>query len=201
MTLNELANRFGTDKGDAHHEKHGYAEIYDKILHEYRDKEVNFVEIGVNDPRFPGASVHMWKSYFIKGTYRGLDINLDETIKRSVSVLDKVYLYNVDQSSTEQLTEFVTNVPAIDFVVDDGIHTYEAQITSFKALFPFLKSGGIYFIEDCHAKNCGLTIELFKTLKIGLALPSLIPKLHPEFVGIKNIMFYNNDKLIVIYKV
>jgi demethylmacrocin O-methyltransferase len=196
-SLNDLANRFGTDKGDFHHEKHNYAEIYDKILHEHRESPVNFVEIGINDPRFPGASIHMWKSYFKNGTYRGLDINIDQTIKQTVSILDKVYVYNVDQTNTEQLTEFASHIPAIDFVVDDGIHTHEAQMVSFKALFPYLRSGGIYFIEDCHAKDCVLTIEYFKLFG------SKVLTYDEKIKGIElidKVEFHNNNKLIVIYK-
>lgn len=196
-TLNELANRFGTDKGDFHHEKHNYAEVYDKILGEFRHTNVNFVEIGINDPRFPGASIHMWKSYFKNGTYRGLDINIDQTIKQTVSILDKVYVYNVDQTNSGQLTEFASQIPAIDFVVDDGIHTHEAQMASFKALFPYLRSGGIYFIEDCHAKDCSLTIDYFKLF--GSKVMSYDEwKSGIELIG--NVEFYNNNKLIVIYK-
>lgn len=200
MTLNELANKYGTDKGDLNHEKHSYAKVYDDILGKYREEKVNIVEIGINDPRFPGASIRMWNDYFVNGIYRGLDINLDKNIVRLSMEYGGALLYNVDQTNAQQLHEFGESVPPIDFVVDDGIHTHEAQMTSFKALFPFLKSGGIYFIEDCHAKDCGRTIEFFKTLRVGMALPSLIAGLHPEFVDVEDVHFYNNDKLIVIYK-
>jgi hypothetical protein len=36
----------------------------------------------------------------------------------------------------------------VDLVVDDASHTYEATKTSFEILFPLLRPGGIYIIED-----------------------------------------------------
>jgi demethylmacrocin O-methyltransferase len=197
MTLNELANKYGTDKGDAHFEKHNYAEIYDELMGGSRELPINFVEIGINDPRFPGASVHMWRSYFKNGTYRGLDINLDKTLLTKTSVLDKVYLYNVDQTKLSQLVDFAESIPPIDFVVDDGIHTYEAQTTSFYALYTYLKPGGMYFIEDCHAKDCRLTVNMFYALKERSMLVEDESKFN---LSQSTISFYNNDKLIVIHK-
>jgi hypothetical protein len=199
MTLNELANKYGTDKGDLHHEKHGYAEVYDEILTPFRNREINFVEIGINDPRFPGASIRMWNEYFDKAIYRGLDINLDKTVNRIAMEYGGALLYNVDQVNAQQLYDFAESVPAIDFVVDDGIHTHEAQMTSFKTLFPFLKPGGIYFIEDCHAKDCVNTIGYF-TLVGGLVDGEEIKSRVQSPENIAKVEFYNNNKLIVIYK-
>ena len=35
-----------------------------------------------------------------------------------------------------------------DIILDDGGHKMDQQITSFRVLFPILKSGGVYIIED-----------------------------------------------------
>jgi cephalosporin hydroxylase len=37
-----------------------------------------------------------------------------------------------------------------DLVVDDASHTYEQTKASFEILFPLLRPGGIYSIEDCN---------------------------------------------------
>jgi demethylmacrocin O-methyltransferase len=192
MTLNELANFFGTDKGDLHFEKHNYAMVYEKYLSPLKNEKVNLVEIGVNDPRFPGASIHMWSTFFPQGVYRGLDINL-EKVKHLAQENPNVYLYNVDQTKEDQLIDFAEHTPPFDVVVDDGIHTAEAQLTSFKALFPYVKPGGYYFIEDCHAKNCYITIDLFRHSAYADWFQSMKPT-------IELIEFYNNYKLIVIQK-
>ena len=38
-----------------------------------------------------------------------------------------------------------------DVIIDDGSHESEHILTSLKTLFPRLKTGGYYFIEDLHA--------------------------------------------------
>jgi demethylmacrocin O-methyltransferase len=192
MNLNELANFFGTDKGDFHFEKHNYAEVYEKYLGHLKNEKINYVEIGVNDPRFPGASIQMWSTFFPQGVYRGLDINLEQ-VKKLAQELPNVYLYNVDQTKEDQLIDFAEHVPPFDFVVDDGIHTAEAQITSYRALFPYVKPGGYYFIEDCHAKNCHITINLFTGSTYADWFQTMRHKV--EFVKI-----YNDYKLIVVKK-
>ena len=35
-----------------------------------------------------------------------------------------------------------------DIIIDDGLHTHEAQWKTFLNFIPYLKDGGIYFIED-----------------------------------------------------
>jgi hypothetical protein len=35
-----------------------------------------------------------------------------------------------------------------DFIVDDASHNYELSLTSFNGLFPLLRAGGVYAIED-----------------------------------------------------
>lgn len=190
-SLNDLANFFGTDKGDKHFEAHNYAHVYEKYLGEFRDDYIRYVEIGINDPRFPLASAHMWNTYFPNGRYHGIDINLGD-LRRFYELYPHAKIYYVDQTNASQLADFAEETCAYRFIVDDGIHTHEAQMTSFNVLFPYLLSGGYYFIEDCHAKDCGKTIEFFKNLQ------KFLPEEGNE--KYKKVEFYNNDKLIVITK-
>jgi len=39
-------------------------------------------------------------------------------------------------------------IAGLDIVIDDGSHLCSHQITSYKALYPYLNPGGIYFTED-----------------------------------------------------
>lgn len=38
--------------------------------------------------------------------------------------------------------------PEFDFIVEDGSHVPYHQLTTLASVFPYLKSGGIYFLED-----------------------------------------------------
>ena len=50
----------------------------------------------------------------------------------------------------DRLTEvgFEVDEPAFDIIIDDGLHTEEANIGTFFTFEPYLKSGGVYIIED-----------------------------------------------------
>lgn len=184
MSLTELANIFGTDKGDSHHEAHNYTPVFESYIK--RDEPYNLLEIGVNDPRFPGASLKMWDDYLTdrNTVILGLDINPPDIS----SLSPRVSVVQADQSSPSQLLSVYNYCSYFDIIIDDGLHTFEHQMASFLTLFPVLSPKGVYFIEDCHAKDCHRTIEWFK---------STTPYLHFD---IEEIKFTNNDKLITIIK-
>lgn len=185
INLTELANAYGTDKGNAHHEAHNYTPTYQLFMGPYREQPLNFMEIGVNDPRFPGASLRMWNQYFTheESKLYGLDINpplgFDEN--------KRIHLLKADQSSPAQISQILTQIEELDFVIDDGLHTFDCQINSFLMLFPKLKKKGVYFIEDCHAKDCHKTIEFFKYVD-------------KDFYQIQGVNIYNQGKLIAVLK-
>ncbi|PHH79423.1 hypothetical protein CDD80_4876 [Ophiocordyceps camponoti-rufipedis] len=56
-----------------------------------------------------------------------------------------------DQADSVFLDQFVANATAdglFDLVIDDGGHTMKQQITSLERLWPVVKPGGLYVIED-----------------------------------------------------
>ena len=64
--------------------------------------------------------------------------------------------YGVDQADRPRLTEIVDHelgAAALDLVVDDASHRYEPSRTSFEVLFPRLRHGGIYVIEDWSSQH------------------------------------------------
>ena len=58
--------------------------------------------------------------------------------------------YGVDQGDREQLERIVAaeHDAPLDLVVDDASHLYRETRTSFEVLFPRLRPGGIFLIED-----------------------------------------------------
>lgn len=62
--------------------------------------------------------------------------------------------YGVDQADREGLAAVVDEEldgRAIDLVIDDASHHHDPTRTSFEVLFPRLREGGLYLIEDWHA--------------------------------------------------
>ena len=56
-------------------------------------------------------------------------------------------IFSGDQSLESDLSQFLERAP-FDVIVDDGGHSMIQQITSLRYLFPLLKPGGVYFLED-----------------------------------------------------
>ena len=104
-------------------------------------------EIGVGgfeDPCLGGESLRMWRDYFIRSRIVGIDI-----IEKHCDHLGRrVDLVRADQSDESQLAGLVERYGRPDVVIDDGSHIGDHIIISFRTLFPLLRAGGIYVIED-----------------------------------------------------
>jgi len=135
-TLNELGLKYKTDKSST---GHGYLDAYEKYFEPLKDKKLNVLEIGV----FNGASVKMWSDYFINSQIFGIDY-----VDKSKYDAEKIKTIIADQANREQLTKVFQDLPEMDIIIDDGGHTMEQQQVSLGVLFPYLKDGGIYVIED-----------------------------------------------------
>jgi hypothetical protein len=136
-TLDEIGLKFGTDKASSHHD---YLSFYERFLAPMRDEPITLLEIGV----FQGASLYTWREFFPKANIIGVDVQL--TCKQFES--DRIKIELADQSNLEHLSQLALTHGPFDLVVEDGSHMWEHQITSLRALFPFIRSGGHYIVED-----------------------------------------------------
>jgi len=136
-SLDEVGRKAGTDKSSAHHD---YLRFYERFFSDLRDKPINLLEIGV----FHGASVRMWEEYFSHGSIVGADIDRAAVRFRT----DRTAIEIVDQSNIQNLIDLGVKRGPFDIVIDDGSHLWEHQITTLRMLFPFVKPGGFYVVED-----------------------------------------------------
>jgi hypothetical protein len=132
--LNKIGEYYGTDKQYLHNY---YNRFYQKILQPYREK-CDILEIGVLD----GASLKVWNDFFKEGLIHGIDINNYQ------SDLDRVWMFNVDQSNQESIYEFSKNGFMYDVIIDDGSHRMNDVQTTVQILFENVKPGGLFIIED-----------------------------------------------------
>lgn len=206
--LNLLAALFGTDKYGAHN----YTPVYQDLMSQSRKKPVRLLEIGVagyeNTPG--GESLLVWAAYFPKGRVYGIDIR-DKTALSG----GRIKVLQCSQTDRPRLTEIGEQYGPFDFVIDDGSHLNAHQIESFRILWPFVKDGGAYIVEDVqtsywpsyggggigsaeHAQSC---MSYFKGLVDSVNLPEFIEPAGPEHPldpTIGGIAFHHN--LIVITK-
>lgn len=135
--LSKLAKLYGTDKFE-----HGYTPIYESYFREIKNKKLQVLEIGVGggaNIKFGGNSLKVWAKYFTHSQILGIDI-YDKTLVD----YRRIKTYQGNQSDANFLSQF-TN---LDVIIDDGGHVNSDVIKSFEILFPKLKSGGFYCIED-----------------------------------------------------
>jgi hypothetical protein len=145
-----------------------YLQIYDKVLGRYRGTAFNMLEIGV----FDGMSLRMWRKYFgSDAKIFGIDINPDCAAKAVPPTQVRIG----SQDDPEFLDRVVIEMGGLDVVLDDGSHLGRHQIATFRCLFPKLRVGGLYLIEDLHTAywpdrweggygRRGTGIDLIKTL-------------------------------------
>lgn len=61
---------------------------------------------------------------------------------------DRIFTYQGSQDDAEFLSRVADRIGEIDVVIDDGCHFSPQVIKSFEILFPRLKAGGLYVVED-----------------------------------------------------
>src|SRR5205085_9503130 len=190
--LTLLANRFGTDKGSLAYSGHGYSEAYHEILAPLREQPVRLLEIGLlhrsdqgwlQDPvRYAGSasaarapSLAMWSAYFPKGEIFGFDLNDFSGVR-----VERCTILRGDMGDRADLAHLVQETGCgFDVVVEDASHASHHQQIALAALFPAVKPGGVYFIEDLHFQRPELeapdalkTAQLLRRAEQGLGFAS-----------------------------
>ena len=143
MKSNRLKEYFENNNGKLIHKWIHYFDIYDRHFVRYRNKSVTILEFGV----FQGGSLQMWRHYFgKKARIIGVDIN-----PKCKSLEEKgIEIYIGDQEDKIFLRELMDKVGSVDVVIEDGGHRMKQQINTFTEVYPHVREGGIFLIEDLH---------------------------------------------------
>ena len=142
-SLREIAGKYGdqnwmigTDKGTAH----SYVSVYDELLSGYVGKGINFLEIGVAS----GKSLLMWQEFFVNAKVHGVDIAVKPEALLSHSEIEFRQASSCDSIA---MNDFVKGTE-FDVIIDDGSHKINDQLRTLEVLFPRLRVGGLYIVED-----------------------------------------------------
>lgn len=143
-TLNYLSRKPDnlTDKADDNHTFDGlnYLHVYEQYFASRRRTALALLEIGVLN----GGSLRLWRDYFDRAQVYGMDIDP----ARSVHAGNRIQIRIGDQSDAGFLEKFGKEVQGFDIVIDDGSHITSYILESFRCLWPFVRKGGLYAIED-----------------------------------------------------
>ena len=148
LTLDQIAREHGTDKSSL---SHGYTKYYEQFLAPLRDAAVTVLELGWGgheDPDQGGASGKMWRDYF---SHRRSRIVVIDNEKKNLNESHAGVNFRLgSQDNPEFLTSVHDEFGDFDLIVDDASHLSSLTIRSFEILWPYLKSGGLYVVEDTH---------------------------------------------------
>lgn len=148
MTLDEICIFHKTDKASKHPVKgHDYAQFYDRFFTPVRNKPIKLVEIGVGGAQ----SIRSWLDYFSVAKVIGVDnvqnTNPWNTVGQNPHARYK-FVYG-DQTCTTFWKCFVADYGTnFDVFIDDGGHFANQVVTTFESMWPHVKGGGLYCIED-----------------------------------------------------
>ena len=139
--LDLIAALCGTDKYGLHH----YTPVYEALARPLRRRRVALLELGVGGYAhgLGGESLLMWEAYFRRGRIYGVDVEDKTALSRG-----RVKVFQCSQTDRERLGALSREIGPFDIVIDDGSHVSADQIASFPILWPFVKDGGWYVVED-----------------------------------------------------
>ena len=142
-SLTKLAQIYNTDKWGTHF----YTPHYQRHFSKFKYKSIRLLEIGVggyDDPEIGGESLRMWKRYFPFGRIYALDI-----YDKSLQEESRIKIFRGSQVDKEFLNHVINEIKyPLDIIIDDGSHINEHVVNTFIHLFPQLRDGGIYVVED-----------------------------------------------------
>lgn len=142
--LEEIAIKHKTQKVP-----HGYMPIYEKFFSEYRHQHITLVEIGVAE----GASIKTWAEYFTRANIIGIDA-ASKWRSEEKSDIRQVLVMECDTKNEQRFSECCDTIRYFgwpEIIIDDASHIAGEQLAAFKKLWPILKPGGWYVIEDLFA--------------------------------------------------
>lgn len=140
---NPLVVYFRNNKGHLIHKWIHYFDIYHRHFQKFRKKSVVVLEFGVSH----GGSLQMWKHYFGREA-RIIGVDINPECKHAAE--GQVEIYIGSQEDPEFLRKLLKKIGPVDIVIDDGGHTTKQQLTTFDVVYPSVRTGGIYLVEDLH---------------------------------------------------
>jgi len=139
VNLTDIADEKRLDQGS---QKHRFTELYHLLLNPYRTRAINMALLGLGAQEGTSPEAEMWLEYLPKAKLTGIDPRNSSKLK-----LDRLKTVQASFDSVETLERAAKTGP-YDLVLDDATSAAPHQQNAFAALFPLLKSGGIYIIED-----------------------------------------------------
>jgi hypothetical protein len=181
--LKKLLDFYGSDKANSHNHHILYGYI---LKNNFEKKKILEIGLGTNNTDTlsnmgingkPGASIRAFKDFCPNSDIYGADVD-----KRILFNEERISTYHVDQTDVNSLNELATKIPSdFDLIIDDGLHSINANINTLMFGLKKIKIGGWVVIEDIH----------FNSIDIWKIVLNLLPnKFKPYLItGAKSLIF------------
>jgi hypothetical protein len=148
--LKHLFNQQGSDKASSH----SYHILYSRLVNQPALLE-RMLEIGIgtNNPGIisnmtasgtPGASLRAWQEFMPKAAIFGADVDNDILFQEG-----RISCHHVDQLSLTSLESLADSLGAnLDLIIDDGLHSIQANLQTLQVALRMCKPTGWICIED-----------------------------------------------------
>lgn len=164
---------------------HGYAKHYQHHLQPYvqdRNRRIVICEFGI----LKGTGLAIWCDLFPNARIIGFDLDLSN-IKNNMDNLLQLGAFTNNQPEIFEYDQFVYSADylneildgdKIDICIDDGHHSDESILTTFKSVKPHLNEKFVYLIEDnsyvhgkFRSKYKEYTLHSYSELTVVTSLP------------------------------
>tara|TARA_B100000242_G_C42872632_1_gene404941 strand:+ start:14 stop:760 length:747 start_codon:yes stop_codon:yes gene_type:complete len=203
--LDELLFFYGSDKAEIFRLKnekgHGFSKFYKKYLSEFKNEQINILEIG----SYAGASAAAFSKYIPNSKVFCFDVNITNFKYSS----DKIFVYGLDIKNEYKVSKILKQIfkknkfEKFDLIIDDGSHLLSDMLFSFNFFLKHVKKNRFYIIEDFKHPNYYKYNKDTNEILIDNLL-KIIPKkeyFHSKIMNKNDQEFiFNEVKKIDIYK-
>lgn len=183
-SLAEIATRYGTDKVS----KHSYMDVYESLVGNRRDEEIDILEIGVNGTR-NGASIRMWLDAFPMANVFGLDV---QPCPAQIRTQDR-YEHAQKDAYDPKFFDSIRSL-RFDLIIDDGPHLFSTQVFTVREYSRLLSPRGILVVEDIDLRVHDRLHEL------GEIARELGPKFGHSWVDLRPVKDRYDDVMFVVHR-
>lgn len=94
-----------------------------------------------------GNSLRAWRDYLPDANIYGIDIDENTMFEE-----ERIKTFCSSSMDKDKMDSILSGLGTFDLIIDDGLHTLEANLTTLEITFPYLKEGGYYVIEDINER-------------------------------------------------
>lgn len=180
-----------------------YEKVYEPLFYPIRDNDLTLLELGWGEwdpvrkdhsnPDNGGRSARAWSDFFPNAQILSIDIApknfLDAESYPNVELYDET-----DQTDPIALNKIHDRHGDFDIVIDDASHVSSKTIGSFKIIWPWVKPGGLYIIEDLHSSYHSYYFGQEEANE-NPAVGHLVPTAMGFFTRLAHEPFYNGKRM------